>query len=751
MRKFNLLLFALILSTVIFAQDYDSIQLKTVAKIWGETYLFHPSIIRSDRDVKWEKKFVEFLPKIKDPMTSEAFIETVNKDLLSVLNDPFTVLQSDKVIVNEQINYFKPTDLFDYFRITNKQLENISSIYKLDSLITDRTSKKPLVIDLRINAALSLDQHTNIMFNYFAAMLIKKEIPTSLKVTREHYGWDEDNDWWFYEQRWKVATDDKQEMANGKLLPLTGYSQELQQYLPEMDFSSFASIDRPIYFITNNSFLSYYNSLLMALKNNRPNTYILNENTGSIYAANSSLVRYSFNGFEFILNTAFYINQGFPELSIDFNSDNIKLAQLVDFVNSKHPSESKFKNFTFEIMSKKYVSLNKKLTVEEKILGVVKIWTIVKYFYAYPYRCSVDWNNSLEKYLDLAQKTLTDKEYYTLIQEMMSVLNDSHSSTFHPSIVDFSNLFVVPIKFDWIENKVIVTAVDTSINTNIKVGDEILSIDGVAIPDILQNEQKKISSSNHQSLIATVINPGYFVGSQGSIMKLNIKNGHKIKVLELPRTTYFFQFLGIGDTRSLSKILPNNIGYLNLAFLANASELESKLRKLQNTNGLIIDLRNSYPTSDYGKFLSMLCTKPSLARLSSVPIIEASMADRKQIETSIYTIYPDTSFSYSKKIAVLVDKTMVSRPEDIAIDLKSFSNVVFVGEQTQGTDGEMTKIQLPGGGETSFTGQIVKFGNGDNFQGIGIIPDVEVKRTVKGVVENRDEILEKAIEILNKK
>jgi C-terminal processing protease CtpA/Prc len=40
--------------------------------------------------------------------------------------------------------------------------------------------------------------------------------------------------------------------------------------------------------------------------------------------------------------------------------------------------------------------------------------------------------------------------------------------------------------------------------------------------------------------------------------------------------------------------------------------------------------------------------------------------------------------------------------------------------------------------------------NGGDFQGIGIIPDVKVTRTVKGVIEEKDEILEKAIEIMKK-
>lgn len=112
-----------------------------------------------------------------------------------------------------------------------------------------------------------------------------------------------------------------------------------------------------------------------------------------------------------------------------------------------------------------------------------------------------------------------------------------------------------------------------------------------------------------------------------------------------------------------------------------------------------------------------------------------------------YELIPDPSFSYNKQVAVLIDKTMISRAEDIAICLKALSNVTFIGEQTQGTDGEMTKISLPGGGETSFTGQAILFGNGDNFHSEGIKPDIQVSKSVQGIKEGKDEILEKALEI----
>jgi hypothetical protein len=43
------------------------------------------------------------------------------------------------------------------------------------------------------------------------------------------------------------------------------------------------------------------------------------------------------------------------------------------------------------------------------------------------------------------------------------------------------------------------------------------------------------------------------------------------------------------------------------------------------------------------------------------------------------------------------------------------------------------------------------FQNGTQHHGIGIIPNVYVAKTIKGVIEGRDEFLDKAIEIAKQK
>lgn len=748
MKKVTLLLLFTLIFFPISAQEYNTDQLLTISEIWGECYLFHPSVVRADREVNWEEALLEFLPELKQVYSNRGFMDLINLNLLSHLQDPLTLVQrfSDTEKVKDED--FTKSNLFDYILISENILSDLRGLIYLDSLIIDKKSDKPLVLDCRISSELDLDRHNYTPFHYFISMFIKEQIPISMSLSREHFGWDEYNDWWFYEQQWKVIQDDKQQKNNGVLKPFLSYKQNFEQHLPGLNFNNFVPIERPLYLIVNRSFLSYYYSLLQSLQLAGDNVFLIFENSGNVFSAYNSIRSYNFDDFEFILNPSVYINKGIDILDYEIYCSSLSADKLNNYFMDD-PKESFSKSqFSFQIAPPQYTSNNSDLSVEEKILGIIKVWTIVKYFYPYIDNCSIDWKNSLAKYLELAQKTKSDHDYYFLIKEMMSTLKDSHVSTYHSSILDFSKIFIVPIKFEWIENKVIISAVDSSLSGLLKVGDEIVSINDKTIREILIEEAKYVSSSNRQGLLATIINPGYFVGPDNSIMKFSINNGKTNRIIELPRTMHVFEFMSMGDNRPGSKILDNNIGYINLAASSIANNLELELDKMKSTKSLILDLRNSYPSADYQKFLRMLCPKPTLSRQSKVPVVSAGKHKVWNFEKT--QIEPDSLFSYNKPIIVLIDKSMISRPEDIAISLKSFKNVSFVGEQTQGCDGEITKIHLPGGGETTFTGQVISFGNGELFQYKGIIPDIEVKRTVGGIKNKTDEILEMAIEILSK-
>jgi len=98
----------------------------------------------------------------------------------------------------------------------------------------------------------------------------------------------------------------------------------------------------------------------------------------------------------------------------------------------------------------------------------------------------------------------------------------------------------------------------------------------------------------------------------------------------------------------------------------------------------------------------------------------------------------------------LINEFSQSHAEFMAMKYRCAPNTLVIGSTTAGADGNVSKIVLPGNIYTSFTGLGVYCPDGRKTQKIGIIPDIEVKPTIRGVRSGHDEVLDKAIEFINK-
>ncbi|MHC4575233.1 MAG: S41 family peptidase, partial [Planctomycetota bacterium] len=94
---------------------------------------------------------------------------------------------------------------------------------------------------------------------------------------------------------------------------------------------------------------------------------------------------------------------------------------------------------------------------------------------------------------------------------------------------------------------------------------------------------------------------------------------------------------------------------------------------------------------------------------------------------------------YKGQIIILIDVTTGSAAEDMAAKLKAADNVKIIGELTNGSTGTPMFYDLPGGGRL----RVCTINT--PLSGIGAQPDILVNRTIKGISEDRDEILETAV------
>ena len=71
-----------------------------------------------------------------------------------------------------------------------------------------------------------------------------------------------------------------------------------------------------------------------------------------------------------------------------------------------------------------------------------------------------------------------------------------------------------------------------------------------------------------------------------------------------------------------------------------------------------------------------------------------------------------------------------------------------MGEASAGTNGNVNPFTLPGGYTVSWTGMRVTKRNGTPHHGVGIFPTVPVSPTVSGSRAGRDEVLDRAVQLV---
>ena len=111
-------------------------------------------------------------------------------------------------------------------------------------------------------------------------------------------------------------------------------------------------------------------------------------------------------------------------------------------------------------------------------------------------------------------------------------------------------------------------------------------------------------------------------------------------------------------------------------------------------------------------------------------------------------VTPRGAESYKKPVVVLLDPSQMSHTEFWCMALKNAQRVTFVGTRTSGANGQTSFVYLIGGVAVRFSGSRALFMDGSDIQGRGITPDIEIEPTIEGVVEGRDEVFEKGLEVL---
>jgi len=377
-----------------------------------------------------------------------------------------------------------------------------------------------------------------------------------------------------------------------------------------------------------------------------------------------------------------------------------------------------------------------------RLLALFRFWGVFNSFSPYLKLTPRPWETILPTMVSIFHDAQGVQGYQRAIAQLAAQTGDTHCFT----TPDTTNLIFgqgSSIGGRTVDGRFIVVA---SSNSKVEPGDEILKINGETPKSRADKIAPYLAHSTPQGLRRLLDEAILY--SQGPTLSLDIRkaSGKSFAVKFETEEGSVNQELE-KDTEPSQRLASGKVGYIDLCRVPR-TEVIGALQKLFDTQALIVDLRG-YPLDGGFPLVSALITHPTtVAQLEEAFVYPASSPRAGYRATFPQVMQPLPGPKYAGKIVVLINEEAVSQAEHTCLMLAAARKVTFIGSPTQGTDGDISNVVLPGGYLVGFSGDGIRSANGQPLQGVGIKPDIFVAPTIDGLRKGRDEVLEAALKYL---
>lgn len=387
-----------------------------------------------------------------------------------------------------------------------------------------------------------------------------------------------------------------------------------------------------------------------------------------------------------------------------------------------------------------------------RILSLYRYWNIIQYYFPYKNLIEEDWKNVLEEFIPKFINARYDTDYTLTILELIARVHDTHANIWggNDIVNRYHGVNYAAAELSFIENKAVVTGFyddKAGKETGLKIGDIILKVNRKPVDSIIKEKLKLTPASNYPTQLRDIAPT--LLRTNDTIVEVEfISNGIKNnRILK----AYSAKYINIRNKYQVSdtcfKLIGKDIAYLNNGSL-KIKYLPEIWKGMKNTKGLVIDLRNypsDFPIYDLSRYLMP----------NSAPFVKGTTGSI--VTPGLFTFNDllnlktgeENKNYYRGKVCILINEISVSSAEFHAMAYRIVPNATVIGSTTAGADGNVVAFSLPGGISTGMSGIGIYYPDGTETQRIGIVPDIEIKPTIEGIKNKRDELLEKAIEIIN--
>lgn len=371
-----------------------------------------------------------------------------------------------------------------------------------------------------------------------------------------------------------------------------------------------------------------------------------------------------------------------------------------------------------------------------RIGAVVILWNIIQHFYPYFDVVRADWDRLLSDGLTAALRSNTGHDFYQALRKVTAPLQDGHLRVYHRELERDISWF--PISVDWVEDRLVVTR---SEQPDIEIGDVIQRVDDEDVFDLLKREEALVSGSPQWRRYRVVAEFGR--GPKGSVSTLSLERGARSFPVELARVN---RAVLSEPRRPAMDMLGDDIHYVDLTRV-EMKAITERIEALASARGVVFDLRG-YPAGNHG-VIHHLIDEPIWSAKWMVPqIIYPDQQDLVGYDTSGRWNMTPKQPRIQGRVVFLTDARAISYAESFLGIIEHYHLAQIVGQPTAGTNGNVNRFALPGGFQVTFTGMRVLKHDDSQHHLVGIRPTVNAARTVEGLRDGRDELLEKALELI---
>jgi hypothetical protein len=317
---------------------------------------------------------------------------------------------------------------------------------------------------------------------------------------------------------------------------------------------------------------------------------------------------------------------------------------------------------------------------------------------------------------------------------------------------EYKGDYRLPFQAKFVEGSLVVTGYYADVHNvkeKFKIGDVIIHINGASVKNLVTKYLSLTPASNYGAKLRDL--PGnYLLRSNNPQFNLEVLRSGKYLQQSISgikkSSANFFKYDWNRDSNAPGYyLLAPQIGYIFAGRYKN-NELDEIRQKFASTKGIVVDMR-CYPSDElYNTFGNYI-------KSFSSPFIKFSECVANYPGVFVYT-QPATNGgrsnnNYKGKVVVIVNEFTQSNAEFVTMAFQSDSSVTVIGSTTSGADGNISNIVLPGDITTCISGSGVYYPDGTNAQRKGVKINYVIKPTIRGIKEGRDEVLEKAAEIIN--